>query len=48
MFFVVCKYDYEYIGNVVRVFEDRLEAEKFCIENNLEYLDRRFFITGDI
>ena len=48
MFFVVCKYENESKGNVVREFEDRLEAENFCIENNLKCLDRHFFITCDI
>ena len=48
MFFVVCKYEYESIGNIVMVFEDRLEAENFCMENNLKHLDRHFFITSDI
>ena len=48
MFFVVCKHENEYVYNIVREFEYRLEAENFCMENNLKYLDRHFFITSDI
>lgn len=48
MFLVVCKHECESIGDIVAEFTDRIEAENFCTENNLKYLDRRFFITCDI